>query len=49
MLNKMLDSKKGNNAVEYLLSKSKILSKDDIIALAKAGADIILNLDDPFV
>jgi len=46
---KMLGGKKGNDAVAYLLSKSKILTKDDVITLANSGADAILNSDDPFI
>ena len=40
---KMLNDKKGQAAVDYLLSNSIILTKDDVITLANAGADVILN------
>ncbi|MCH6574796.1 MAG: S46 family peptidase [Bacteroidetes bacterium] len=46
---KMLNGKKGQAAVDYLLSNSKILTKDEVIALANAGADEILNSNDPFI
>jgi len=46
---KMLNGKKGQAAVDYLLSNSIILTKDEVIALANAGADEILNSNDPFI
>ena len=33
----------------HFLSKSSITTKEDVIKLAKAGADAILNSDDPFI
>jgi len=46
---KMLNGKKGQAAVDYLLSNSIIITKDDVITLANAGADSILNSNDPFI
>lgn len=43
------DGKTRNEAVQNLLAKSKITSKENVIALAKSGADAILNSDDPFI
>ena len=37
------------NAVETVLSKSEITSKENVTRLAKSGADAILNSDDPFI
>jgi hypothetical protein len=45
----MLNGKQGTEAVEDLLSRSKITNKEDVIALANSGADEILNSDDPFI
>ncbi|NNG27869.1 MAG: S46 family peptidase, partial [Ignavibacteriaceae bacterium] len=49
LLHKMLDGKTGEEAVDYLLSKTKLTSKEKVIALAEEGPDAILNLDDPFI
>lgn len=38
-----------NNSTELLLSKSKITSKEQVIALAKQESDSILYSDDPFI
>ena len=38
----------GSDAIHKILN-SKITTKDDVIALAKSGADSILNSDDPFI
>jgi hypothetical protein len=46
---KILNGKKGQAAVDYILSNSIILTKDDVIALANAGADAIINSNDPFI
>ncbi len=46
---KMLNDKKGQAAVDYILSNSKILTKDDVITLANAGTNAILNSGDPFI
>ncbi len=45
----MTEGKNGIEAVNNLLAKSKITTKEDVIALAKSGADAILNSDDPFI
>jgi len=45
----LLDGKSGNEVVKDILSKSKITSKENVIALAKSGADAIFNSDDPFI
>ena len=45
----MTDGKRGIEAVNNLLAKSKITTKENVIALAKSGADAILNSDDPFI
>jgi len=49
LLQKMLDGKTGEEAVDYLLTKTKLTSKEKVIALAEEGPDAILNLDDPFI
>ena len=45
----LLVGKDVNNSTEIILSKSKITSKEDVIALAEAGPDSILNSNDPFI
>ncbi len=49
IVKKMFGGKKGQQAADYMLSKSKITSKNDVIKLAESGADAILNSDDPFI
>ncbi len=49
LLQKMLSGRKGQDAVDYLLSKTKLSSKEKIINFANKGADAILNSDDPFI
>lgn len=49
LLQEMLDDRKGQKAVDHLLSESKLTSKEKVIALANEGADAILNSDDPFI
>ncbi len=49
LLQKMLDGKTGKDAADYLLAKSKITSKEEVIALANQGSDAILNSNDPFI
>jgi hypothetical protein len=49
ILQKMLEGRTGQDAVDYLLSVSKITSKEDVITLTNDGADVILNSDDPFI
>lgn len=49
ILNNVLDSRKGENAVSYLLSTSKLITKEDVKILADSGAETIINSDDPFI
>jgi hypothetical protein len=49
LLQIMTDGKTGNEAITNLLAKSKLATKENVIALAKSGADAILNSDDPFI
>ncbi len=49
LIKKMFNGKAGPDAVDYLLSKSKILSADEIIELFKQTPDNILKSDDPFI
>jgi len=49
LLQKMLVGRIGQEAVEYLLSKTKLTSKEEVIVLANKGSDAILNSDDPFI
>lgn len=41
--------KTGKEALDYILSKSKITSSEKIKELVKQGPDAILNSDDPFI
>jgi len=45
----LCNGKTGKDALDYVLSKSSITSKEKVIALAEKGADAILNSDDPFI
>jgi len=49
LLQKMFGSRTGQEAVDYLLSESKLTSKEEVITLANEGADAILSSDDPFI
>jgi len=49
ILNNVLGGRKGENAVSYLLSTSKLIAKEDVKILADSGAETILNSDDPFI
>jgi hypothetical protein len=49
LLKIMLNGLTGIDAVENILSRTKIKSKKDVIALAKSGAESIHNSDDPFI
>ena len=49
LLQIMTDGKTGNEAITNLLAKSKITTKENVITLAKSGADAILDSDDPFI
>ncbi|GAB4288557.1 MAG: S46 family peptidase [Ignavibacteriaceae bacterium] len=46
---KMLGDFVGKEALDYLMNKSEILSKESVIELANSGADAILNSEDPFI
>lgn len=41
--------KKGDEAVQYVLGKSKLTNIDELIEFVKAGPDEILSSDDPFI
>jgi hypothetical protein len=45
----LTEGKRGVAAVDNILSKSEITTKENLISLAKSGADAILNSDDPFI
>lgn len=49
LIRKLFDGRKGKDAVEYMLSKSKITSKNEIIKLFEMSPDEILNCGDPFI
>jgi hypothetical protein len=49
LVNNLFGRRDGNRAAEFVLSKSKILSKESVIDLAEKGSDAILNSDDPFI
>ncbi len=49
LMKKIFDSKTGIAAAEFALSNSKILSKENVIALAEKGGEAILKSDDPFI
>ncbi|MGB5531362.1 MAG: S46 family peptidase, partial [Ignavibacteriaceae bacterium] len=45
----MLEKREASESVSNLLSSSGITNKEDVMKLAKSGADGILNSDDPFI
>jgi hypothetical protein len=45
----IFERKNVQEAAKIILQKSILTSKEDVIALAKSGADAILNSDDPFL
>lgn len=49
IIQKMTGGKKGDEAVQYILSHSSITNSDDIKQIVKEGPDAILSGDDPFV
>jgi len=49
IVKKLFGDKKGKDAVKYILSNSIFGDRDDVIELAKKGADEIMKLDDPFI
>jgi hypothetical protein len=42
-------SKAGSEALDYVLNKSSITSREKVMVLAEKGSDAILNSDDPFI
>ncbi|MBT8380583.1 MAG: S46 family peptidase [Ignavibacteria bacterium] len=49
IVKRILNGKRGAEAVDYVLSLSTITNKEDVIQLANSGSDAILNSDDPFI
>ena len=49
VVRKFTGGKNGDEAVEYILGNSKITKLDDLKELVEAGADAIINSDDPFI
>lgn len=49
LVKKLFDGRKGSEAVDYMLSKSSILTKEDVAKLAASGRDAILNSNDLFI
>lgn len=49
LVKKLLKGKRGKEAVDYILNKSVITSKDDLVALFKNAPAEILNSEDPFI
>ncbi|MCW8804737.1 MAG: S46 family peptidase [Ignavibacteriaceae bacterium] len=48
-VNKFTDGKRGDDAVENILSRTKLNSEEKIYDLVKAGPDSLLNSGDPFI
>jgi len=48
LIQELVGDRKGKVAADYLLSKSVLTSKEDLIALAKKGKDELIN-SDPFI
>jgi hypothetical protein len=48
-INKFTDGKRGDEAVENVLSRTKLNSEEKIYDLVKAGPDSLLNSGDPFI
>ena len=48
-LNKLFNNKSGNEAADYLISKSEIKTKEQVASLIKKGSDAILNSNDPLI
>ena len=49
LVNKFTGGKQGKEAVEYVLSNSKVTSLEDVKDLLEDGADEVLKGDDPFI
>ncbi len=45
----LFENKKGKEAADYVMSKSKLTDKKNFVALAKEGAEKILACKDPFI
>jgi hypothetical protein len=48
-INKFTDGKKGDDAVESILSRTILTSPDKMYELVKEGSDALLNSGDPFI
>lgn len=48
-LKKLFDNKSGNEAAEYLISRSEIKTKEQVETLIKKGSDAILGSNDPLI
>lgn len=48
-VNEMYGDKRGEELAEYLISKSKLTSRESLIEFAKKSPQEILNSDDPFI
>lgn len=49
LVQKLFGNYRSKEAAEYILSHSSITSKEEVITLAKQGADAIINSGDPFI
>lgn len=49
LVKKFTGGKRGDEAVMYILGKSKLTNLNDLKELVKAGPNAILNSDDPFI
>lgn len=49
IVKKLFGSKKGSDAAKFLLENSIFVDRDDVIDLAKDGAEKIMASDDPFI
>jgi hypothetical protein len=49
LVKKLLNGKKGDDAANYILSNSKLNTRESIIELLKKSPDEILNSNDPFI
>jgi V8-like Glu-specific endopeptidase len=49
LVKKLFANKSGNEAAEYLISKSEIKTKEQLDALIKKGSDAILGSNDPLI
>ena len=48
LIQELVGDRKGKEAADYLLSKSVLTNKEDLVALAKKGKDELIN-SDPFI